>query len=174
MSNHLANVKSLIATTKESSRTLAELTRAASKASAQSSSTLVGVVGGLVGMAAAYGLTTVAPASLAVVGPMFSAFGIVFAILINRGRSRLEFERKLEENRFAADEIMGRIKALPRNTPQDVRDELWATYKTLNTMTAIAIGGQQALPLPGTPVDVLDPPNEAKQQLSASSSRTDT
>lgn len=171
--NNPVSINALIATTKESSRTLGELNRAASKASAQSSSTLVGVVGGLVGMAAAYGLTFVAPVSLVVVGPICTSLGIVVAILLNRGRSRLDFEMNLEENRIAAEEIMGRIRALPRNAPQDVRDELWATYKTLNSMLAIVTRAHQALPPPSTPVTVLVPPNPAKQTLPASRARTD-
>lgn len=168
----LKELKVLLATTKESSRTLSELIRTASKASAQSSSTLVGVVGGLIGTAGAYGLTFAAPVSLAVLGPVFTGLGIVVAILLSRGRSRLEFEKKLEENRIAADEIMSRIKALPRNTPQDVRDELWATYKTLNSMAAIASKVQQTLPPPSAPVEVLDPPSRAKQQVYAQTTRT--
>lgn len=161
MSATLATIKSLIATTKESSRTLSELIRAASKASAQSTSTLVGVVGGLFGMAVAYGLTFVAPISLPVVGPICSGLGIVIGILLNRGTSRIEFEKKLEQNRIAEAEIMGRINALPRNAPQDVRDELWSTYKMLNSVTAI-------MGRTGATVVISGSPAQANQAISIS------
>lgn len=150
----LDGFKTLVATTKEGSRTLSELIRASAKASAQSTSTLMGVVGGFVGMAVAYSLTFAAPISLPIVGPICSGLGIVLAILVHRGKSRIVFERKLEQNRIAAEEIMGRIKSLPRNAPQHVRDELWDTYKALNSMTTIAKTAALVLPPPTAPLTI--------------------
>lgn len=152
-----ASVKSLVTTTKEGSRALGELIRASAKASAQSTSTLMGVVGGFVGMAVAYGLTFAAPISLTIVGPIFSGLGIVLAILIHRGKARMVFERKLDQNRIATDEILARIKALPRNAPQHVRDELWNTYKTLNSMATMANTVPLVLP-PASPSAPLSSP----------------
>ncbi len=162
-----AAFKSLVTTTKEGSRALGELIRASAKASAQSTSTLMGAVGGFVGMAVAYGLTFAAPISLPIVGPICSGVGIVLAILIHRGKARMVFERKLEQNRIAADEILARIKALPRSTPQHVRDELWNTYKTLNSMATMAntvplvlppAGPALSTPAPTAPTTALSSP----------------
>lgn len=168
----LPELERLIATTREGSRTLSELIRVASKASVQSSSTLIGICGGFVGIAAAYALTFVAPVPFAVLSPICSGFGIAFAILLNRGGSRLQFERKLEENRIAADEIMDRIKALPRNAPKDVRDELWSTYRTLNSM-ATASRGMQSLPSSNLPVAVISAPGQQTQRLPSPTDSTD-
>lgn len=152
-----AAFKSLVTTTREGSRALSELIRASAKASAQSTSTLMGVVGGFIGMAFAYGLTFLAPIALPIVGPICSGLGIVLAILIHRGKSRMIFERKLDQNRIAADEIMARIKALPKNAPQHVRDELWNTYKTLNSMATMANTVPLALP-PASPSMAISAP----------------
>jgi hypothetical protein len=123
-------------------------------------------------MAVAYALVFVAPVSFAVLGPVCSGLGIVVAILLNRGGSRLQFERKLEENRIAAEEIMSRIKALPRNAPPDVRDELWSTYRTLNSM-ATASRGMQSLPSPKLPVAVIGAPSQQTQKLPSPTDSTD-
>lgn len=143
----LDTIKSLVATTKESSRVLGELIRAAAKASEQSTSTLAGTGGGLIGIAVAYCMTFVAPVFLPVFAPICAGIGIVSAILWTRGATRFSFDRKLEQNRLAAEEILGRIKALPRNAPQSARDELWLTYNSLNSMRVITGISQKPLPL---------------------------
>jgi len=143
----LDTIKSLVATTKESSRVLGELIRAAAKASEQSTSTLAGAGGGLVGIAVSYCLTFLVPVSLPLIAPIGAGIGIVGAILWTRGAARFAFDRKLDQNRIAAEEILGRIKSLPRNAPQSARDELWLTYNALNSMRVITGIGQKSLPL---------------------------
>jgi hypothetical protein len=136
----------ITAITEESSRFLEELSKAASKASAQSSSTLLGVIGGFVGMAIAFGISPFVPVSIVVLGPACTGIGIAMAVLLVRGRSRLDLERSIDANRLAASEVLGRINALPTDTPTDVRDELWATYKALNSLPAIVGRRQEHLP----------------------------
>jgi hypothetical protein len=153
--------KSLVTTTREGARALSELIRASAKASAQSTSTLMGVVGGFVGMAVAYALTFAAPISLPIVGPICTGLGIVLAILLHRGKGRMVFEQKLDQNRIAADEILARIKALPKNAPPPVRDELWNTYKTLNSMATMANTVPLVLPPASPPMAIASPATTA-------------
>lgn len=174
MQTKQSDLKALVGTSRESSRLFGELNRAAAKASAQSSSTLIGVVGGLIGMATAYVLSFVTPgSSVEVLAAIFTGLGIVGGVLIYRGGTRLNFEKRLEENRIAAEEIMSRIKALPRNTPPAVRDELWATYQMLNSISVIMNRGPQALPSSSIPVAVLKDPAHAKLLVSKSNTPTD-
>jgi hypothetical protein len=144
----------------ESSRLLGELSRAASKASAQSSSTLFGVIGGFVGMAFAFGFSPFVPVSIAVLGPACTGIGITLAVLLCRGRSRLDLERSIDANRLAANEVLDRIKALPSDTPTEVRDELWATYKALNSLSAIFGRRQEQLPFSSNTVLTAGRPNQ--------------
>jgi hypothetical protein len=143
----------------ESSRFLGELSRAASKASAQSSSTLFGVIGGFVGMAIAFGISPFVPVSIVVLGPACTGIGITLAVLLSRGRSRLDLERSIDANRLAANEVLDRIKALPSDTPTEVRDELWATYKALNSLSAIFGRKQEQLPFSSNTALIAGHPN---------------
>ncbi len=49
---------------------------------------------------------------------------------------------------------MGRIKSLPRNAPKHVRDELWITYTTLNSMSTMANAVPLALSVPSAPMTI--------------------
>jgi hypothetical protein len=53
-------------------------------------------------------------------------------IPLYRGRKRILIEKRIEENRLAVEEVLRRIKELPRNAPERVRDGLWQTYEELN------------------------------------------
>jgi len=169
----VSTIKSLIATTKECSRTLGELIWVSSKASAQSTSTLMGVAGGFAGMAVAYGLSLIAPVSLAIAAPVFTGFGIVIAIIINRGDSRNDFERKLEQNRIASEEILRRINSLPRNVPQGTLDELWNTYNILNSIRSFPAQNNVAVPPPTAQNPILLSPNKSKVEIPVPSQKND-
>lgn len=131
--------RSLSATMRESARTLSELTRAAAKASKESSSTLYGAFGGCVGMGFAYAATITTPVvSMSVVGPLGTAAGILVGVLFFRGHARFDLERRFEANRMAADEVLARIRALPRKAPASVREALWDTYRRLSTADAMS------------------------------------
>ncbi len=145
MSKRRTPAKSLEGIVNESSKIFEKLLGSASKASKQSTSTLAGVAGGFTGMAVVYTLTFMAPIELQIAGPIGTGLGIICGVLMFRGRAMLGFERRLEQNTIAADEILRRILALPKDTPPHVREALWNTYGALNSMRAVA--GNEPTPL---------------------------
>ncbi len=145
-----AELRSLVAVNKEATHILASIIRSSNTASKQSSSTLIGTLGGFIGMGVSYALTLIAPISLPVVSVFLTGLGIIIALLVHRGPRRLNFEMRLEENRILTEEILSRIKNLPRNAPQEVKDELWHTYQTLNSMLGNQSKDHLALPAPGS------------------------
>jgi hypothetical protein len=129
-----AVVKEMSAATQQATRALAAMSRSAARLSAQSTSTLYGVTGGFLGTGGAYALSLAFPVSLAAVGFILTGLGIVGGVLFYRGRRRIDIETRLDENRLASDEILRRIKLLPRDTPPHVREEMWLTYQALNSV----------------------------------------
>jgi hypothetical protein len=135
MSKIQTALKEMKAATQDASRVLSAMTRSASRLSAQNTSTLYGVIGGFFGIGIAYALSLAFPVSLSVGAIILMGFGIVGGVLFYRGLPRVGLDTRLDENRFAAEEMLRRIKQLPRHVPQHVRDEMWMTYKMLNSYT---------------------------------------
>jgi hypothetical protein len=116
----------------QTAKILERLSNASERLSSKSSSTLFGCLGGFGGLTSAYIISLLASAaSLPVLGVLLTGTGILVGVLGHRGRRRFALERRIEENRIAADEILDRIKSLPKNTPQQVRDDLWLAYRSL-------------------------------------------
>jgi hypothetical protein len=126
--------RELGAATRQATRVLDTLSTSATILSNQSTSTLFGVLGGLLGIGAAYGLSIALPISLAAAGVILTALGLVGGVLSSRGRNRQNVEIRLDENRMAADEILRRIKQLPKSTPEHVRNGMWDTYLILSSV----------------------------------------
>jgi hypothetical protein len=126
-------LKELYSATQEASRALAIMSRSATRLSVQNTSTLYGVSGGFVGTGVAYGLSLALPVSLPIVAFIVTGFGVVGGVLFYRGWRRVDVESRLDENRLATEEILSRIKKLPKDAPQRVRDEMWRTYEALNS-----------------------------------------
>jgi hypothetical protein len=126
-------LKELSSATQEASRALAVMSRSAARLSVQNTSTLYGVSGGFVGTGVAYGLSLSVPVSLPIVAFIVTGFGVVGGVLFYRGWRRVDVENRLDENRLATEEILSRIKKLPKDAPQRVRDEMWRTYEMLNS-----------------------------------------
>jgi hypothetical protein len=110
---------------------LERVTSSSEKLGRQSSTTLVGSVGGIVGSLAAVGVAHYAAISLMLIGAPLSALGILGGILLCRGTRRIKLERRIAENRIAANELLDRIKALPKTAPKEIRDRLWQAYGSL-------------------------------------------
>jgi hypothetical protein len=110
--------------------------------SSKRSSTLLGSLGGLLGLGSAYAISAFTTASLPALGVILTGLGIVGAMLINRGRRRMLLEAQIEANRLAADEILDRIKCLPNNVPTIVEDELWLEYTGLLPVRSILALGR--------------------------------
>ena len=143
--------RSLAATTKQASNALTELSRSASRLSSQNTSTLYGVAGGFVGMSIAYGVSIVLPLSLPIVAFLLAGLGVCGGVLTYRRGRGVDIEKRLDLNRMAADEVLDRIRKLPRDAPPEVRKQLWDTYQSLNTVSQLntnPIGTTLALPPP--------------------------
>lgn len=163
MSVLTAAVKEMSIATQQAKCALATMSRSAARLSNQSTSTLYGVTGGFLGTGVAYALSLAFPVSLAAIGLILTGLGIVGGVLFYRGRRRIDVEARLDENRLAADEMLRRIKQLPRDAPPHVREEMWLTYQSLNSVqqfrrTVVAIpstaGAPEDTPLLGAPQPV--------------------
>lgn len=119
-------------------------------------------------------LTFVAPISFPVVSVFLTGLGIVGTMLAHRGRRRMDFESRLEENRIATEEILSRIKSLPKSAPQEVKDELWLTYRMLNSMLPNQNKDRQSLPAPDFPSNMQALPNAAANPIPANPPPRDT
>ena len=142
------------------------------RATDRSSEVLVGVAGGAASLLIAYGVSVAIPVvSFALSGPIGACLGLPLGILAWRGRRRFRIEREATEtrlrieaeiaaNKLKADEIMKRLKALPKNAPRQLRDALYREYLAL----AAALRSHP-LPLPDqqAPPNALPPP--AQQPL---------
>jgi len=145
---------------------LTKLSDTAERASELSSPSLLGTAGGILGTAVGVLVAHFTGVSLLLISTPLTALGIVSGILFFRGRRRINLERRIEENRLAAEEIIRRIdevKKIP-GTPQHVIDELWESFTLLtkgyDTQAALLLGppndrsqGNAALPAPPPEVD---------------------
>lgn len=112
---------------------LRRLSDSSEKLGRKNSSTLFGTLGGLLGASAGTALAYATGFSLIALSTPLTGVGIVAGILIYRGPRRIRLEKRIAENRIACDEILSRIKSLPKNAPEEVRHELWNTYRQLNS-----------------------------------------
>lgn len=126
-------LRELVAATREAGRIVTNVLRTSVKLSSQSTSALCGVAGGTFGIATAYALSLLTDISLPVVSTILCTLGIVTGILAYRGRSRIGMDSRMEQNRIATEEVLRRIKKLPADTPDEVRAELWQTFRHLNS-----------------------------------------
>ena len=103
------------------------------------SGVLAGIVGGVIGAGGGFALSTTTGALLAVTGPLGLAMGAALSIYAFRGRSYRRLERATQKLRGALDVIKSEISGLPSDAPKEVKDHLWAEYKSLiSTYTQIA------------------------------------
>jgi hypothetical protein len=133
----------------ETTELFERMAQTSERATDRSSEVLFGVVGGAAALMAAYTLSLAVPAAAFFVGgPIAAVFGIPAGILSWRGRRRFKIEKRIAENRIASDEVLERIKALPRNAPASVRESLWTLYNALNAELALQIPDQPDETLP--------------------------
>ena len=109
-----------------------KLSRVSERATDRTSEVLVGVLGAATFLMLAFGVSIAIPAmSFALGGPIAACIGLPAGILGWRGRKRFYIERELQKNRLTADEILDRIKSLPRNAPKELIDALYHQYYAL-------------------------------------------
>jgi len=144
---------------RQTAQLLERVTSSSEKLGRQSSTTLVGSVGGIIGSLGATAVAHFAGISLMLLGAPLSALGILGGILVCRGTRRIKLERRIAENRIAANELLDRIKALPKGAPNEIRDELWRAYSSLTqcyqNQAAVLLAPREkasrGLMLPGKP-----------------------
>jgi len=129
-----SGLTTLRTTASQTTKVLDRFSSSAERLSLKNSSTLIGCLGGLLGLLIAYVVCLVSAAvSFPVLSVLLSSIGIVGGVLLHRGPRRYQLERRMEENRLASQEVLDRIKALPKNTPAEVKNDLWFSYRSLNS-----------------------------------------
>ncbi|WP_139236730.1 hypothetical protein [Rugamonas rubra] len=130
--------KRLGQTLQESKKLFNHLSAQSRAASASNSSTLFGMLGGFVGAGAAYTIPFYTTATFLGLAPILTGLGIVLGVIAFRGPSRFKLESKLEMHQRSIEVVLEEIRRLPKNAPQDVRDEAWNTYKHLLSISPVA------------------------------------
>lgn len=131
----------------ESKKLFNQLSAQSRAASTNSSSTLFGMIGGFVGMGAAYALPFYTTATFLGLAPILAGAGVVAGVLVFRGTGRFKLERRLEAQKRALESVREEIRLLPKNAPQAVRDEAWETYRRLLSASPLPLE-RSALPPP--------------------------
>jgi hypothetical protein len=111
---------------------LSRLERISTSLSKKDSSVLFGTAGGLVAVLVGVAISPFIDISFLVLSTPLTGLGILGGILAFRGPRRVKLEKRIAENRLAVNEILDRIKNLDQNAPEEVRADLWQTYRLLN------------------------------------------
>lgn len=112
-----------------------ELERIAEEYTNKSSEYLAAISGGIFGFSGGFAISVFGGISL-ISGGLGAVLGAALGILIWRGRGQHKLERGTKKYELASAIILQKIKNLPDNTPQDVKDQLWEMYRVLNTRYA--------------------------------------
>jgi hypothetical protein len=155
------------------------LANVAERATDRTSEVLVGVAGGALFLLLTYGVSVaVSAVSFALSGPIAACIGLPIGILLWRGgrrfriereatESRLQIEGEIARNRLKADEVLKRLKLLPKDAPQQLKDALYLEYLALAASLRLpphsAVRGEDlapplALPAPTQRPLALPPP----------------
>lgn len=95
------------------------------------SSVLAGIVGGVIGSAGGFTLTTFTGAALVVSGPIGLAAGVALGVLSFRGRKYLRLERSSQKTRGALDVLRAELAALPADAPPSAKDAIYEEHARL-------------------------------------------
>jgi hypothetical protein len=148
MANGSSGAKRIKQCLEESRKLFNQLSTQSKAASASSTSTLFGMLGGFSGGGIAYAISIYTQSALTGLGPILAGAGIVVGVLIYRGSARIKLESRLEMHKQALAAVREEIRLLPKNAPQSVRDEAWETYRGL--LSASPTAGYR-IPLPVRP-----------------------
>jgi len=113
----------------ESKKLFSQLGAQSRAASASSSSTLFGMLGGFTGSGIADAASFYSASTFVGLAPILAGAGIVIGVLAFRGTGRVKLESKLEAHKRALESVREELRLLPRNAPQVVRDAAWETYR---------------------------------------------
>jgi hypothetical protein len=154
----------------ETTELFERLANISERATDRSSEVLVGVAGGATSLLLAYGVALAVPAvSFALAGPIAACIGLPLGILAWRGGRRFRIERETTEtqlrieaelatNRLKAEEILKRLKSLPKDAPQQVKDALYLEYLSLAAILRSGAGDNDEPPTPASLPPPIMPP----------------
>jgi hypothetical protein len=151
----------------QTDRLVKTLTRTAEALEKTSTSVLYAVTGGCLGTLASIAIVHYVAVSMFLISPPVTGLGLAGGLLFSRGFRRPRIESRIAEARLFEKDILDRVKNLPRNAPQEVRDELWTSYRKINTaierlsMQFLRLDNRQAEALPAPqeqPVSLPEPP----------------
>lgn len=120
----------------------------------ESSSTLVGIVGAIIGGAGGVAITAAVGTTMILTGPLGAALGGAFAILAWRGNRRWHLERETEKAELELEVIRKQLAALPQDAPDHVRKKWWDMYHSVQSklervaLQAFDSGDEATLKLP--------------------------
>ena len=126
------DLKTLALANRNSANSLINLQRADNANRARAKLNLTAAIGGVLGLGAGYLLSMTFQLPLGVCSFLGCAAMLALTLALCHVRGRGSFEKRLEENKAAMQEVLARIRALPKNAPAEVRDELWQIYRALN------------------------------------------
>lgn len=106
--------------------------RTRAKEAAESDSVvLVGTIGATLGGVGAAALSQITGYVLFATGPLGVLFGATIGVLLYRGIGYLSLERSLQKIDMSLGRILTQLSKLPPDTPEYVRNTLWAQYDNL-------------------------------------------
>ncbi len=128
---------------KDSKNIIDKIVARAKEFSKYKTQVLFGILGGAVSIPLSLIIAEISFLSFAAISSPFLAIGTVAGIYLSRGKRQLAIEKKIDERfmildgyvkeyKLAASTILEQINNLPPNTPPDIIDELWNTYRELN------------------------------------------
>lgn len=122
---------------------LESLSGSSEKLSTKNTSTLFGLLGGLIGTVFGILLDLKLGASIPiahfVIYSVLTALGTTLGTICYRGIRRMRLEKCMEENKLVYDEFLNKIKMLPKNAPDNVRNELWTSLINLQRSQEVQI-----------------------------------
>ncbi len=128
----------------------------------KNSSVLYGVIGALIGTLVGVGSEVILP-FLEVIDKMMvsgalTGLGAAVGILLYRGKNRIRMEKFIEAERIIHDEIINKIKSLPPDAPEQLRQEYYDSLSQLNK--SYVKSGKTLIELPSKSYKTLPKPDE--------------
>lgn len=149
------DLKTLVIANRNASAALQVLNRRAYDMEQHSDAYLNGLLGGICGVVMAYLLALLLPVPFAGLSVVGAASGIGLAMYWHYQHRAQRIDTQIAANKLSAEEILARIRSLPKNAPEEIREELWLMYRELNNKLA-----QAASKRPEPVAELLTPEND--------------
>lgn len=106
----------------------------------QTSQTLFGAAGGIVGTIGGWAFSTGFGISLGLAAPSLASLGIVAGVLTYRGHRHFQIEKAIRANKLIKGSIVEEYNALPPDAPDEVRQKIWDRYNEVTVLSTGRIG----------------------------------